>query len=215
MSHQASAWISLLPDDDIPFILTCILRCGSVLRKKKAQEREDHLSDRLRKLVYRDEAFRNSKLRVDREIPVYDNDEEGQESPIGRIDFRFLNPHRDTEWCFTVEAKRLHVVYPKKGWKSYVSEYATGHQGMMCFITQRYSRGLYNGAMLGYVFDGEIEKARGAIKTAIEENNLQLKHKLKPGFGPSTIQYDGAVISESVHELDHGDFTIYHLFLAV
>src|ERR1035441_7926256 len=33
---------------------------------------------------------------------------------------------------FGIESKRLHVSFPS-GWQSLISEYVTGHQGMMCF----------------------------------------------------------------------------------
>src|SRR6266487_7211588 len=115
-------------------------------------EREDKLSNRLRWLVRRDEAFRQSGMVVDREVPVFDDN--SSEEPIGRIDFRFLSAqrHTDADWHFVIEAKRLHVTFKKAGWQSLVSEYVTGHQGMMCFIDRRYARDLTESAMLGYVF---------------------------------------------------------------
>jgi hypothetical protein len=216
MSHDAVEWIPLFPEEEIPFILSTVLRCGSNLRKKFDNERENKLSDRLRLLLVRDPSFRESRLKIDREIQVYRGDTEN-EDPVGRLDFRFLspNPIRETDWHFVLEAKRLHVTSPKKGWRSLVSEYVTGDQGMMCFIEERYARGLPNGGMLGYVFDGQVDKARASVGASIAANHRQLKSSPSVFFVPSAVLAGECGISESAHFLPQGTFTIYHLFLAV
>jgi hypothetical protein len=216
MSLNAAAWIPLFPKDDVPFILTMVLRCCGGLRKNHEREREDRISNRLRMLIRRDEAFRRSTMVVDREVPVFDDDAESEE-PIGRIDFRFLSPRRQTasDWHFVIEAKRLHVTFKASGWKPLVSEYVTGHQGMMCFIDERYARGLTESAMLGYVFDGDTEKADNAISASITANAAKLKCAAPSRLVPSQILNGPTGISESVHNLPKRRFTIYHLFAAV
>jgi hypothetical protein len=216
MRHDAVEWIPLFPEEEIPFILATVLRCGSNLRKRFDNERENKLSDRLRLFLVRDPAFRESRLKVDREIQVYRDDAEN-EDPVGRLDFRFLspNPIHETDWHFVIEAKRLHVAFPKKGWQSLISAYVTGHQGMMCFIDERYARGLTSGGMLGYVFDGQIEKARAGVGASIAANHHQLKCSHSTPFAPSLVLTGESRISESAHSLPQGAFMIYHLFLAV
>jgi hypothetical protein len=196
--------------------LAAVLRCGSTLRRKSQNERENKLSDRLRLLLVRDPAFRESRFKIDREIQVYQDDTDN-EDPVGRLDFRFLspNPIRGAEWHFVIEAKRLHVTFPNKGWQSLVSEYVTGRQGMMCFIDQRYARGLDTGGMLGYVFDGQIDKARASVGASIASNHRQLKCLGEAPFVPSSVLAGVNQISETTHTLPHGAFVIYHLFLAV
>lgn len=216
MSQDAKAWVPLFPENDIPFILTLVLRCCGSLRKEHAWEREDKLSNRLRRLIRRDTAFRQSGMVVDREVPVFDDDSDSEE-PIGRIDFRFLSAQRqtDADWHFVIEAKRLHVTFKKAGWQSLVSAYATGHQGMMCFIDRRYARDLTEGAMLGYVFDGEVEKARDAVAEFIAAHPNKLKCAAPFRLIPSQIVTGLSGISETSHTLPQGYFTIYHLFVAV
>lgn len=216
MSQDAKAWVPLFPQEEVPFILAAVLRCCGSLRKKHDTEREDKLSHRLRWLIRRDAAFRQSGMVVDREVPVF-NDDSDSEEPIGRIDFRFLGMRRqtDADWNFVIEAKRLHVTFKKTGWKPLASEYVTGHQGMMCFIDQRYARGITEGAMLGYVFDGKIEKARDSVATTIAANPDKLKCAATFRLVPSQIVTGLSAISESSHALPHGLFTIYHLFVAV
>lgn len=216
MSQSAQAWIPLFPEEEVPFILTTVVRCCGTLRKRHDREREDHLSNRLRWLIRRDSTFRESGMIVDREIPVF-NDDSDSEEPIGRIDIRFLSAqHRpNADWHFVIEAKRLHVTYAKGGWKPLVSEYVTGHQGMMCFIEQRYARDLTEGAMLGYVFDGKVKKARDAVAASIASNPATLKCGAPFHLVPSPVVPGLADISETSHTLPQGIFTIYHLFVAV
>lgn len=217
MNEGAAAWVPLFPEEEVPFILTTVLRCCGALRKKHNTEREDKLSNRLRLLIRRDEAFRRSAMIVDREVPVFDDDDSDSEEPIGRIDFRFLSSQRqaDSGWHFVIEAKRLHVTFKKAGWQPLVSKYVTGHQGMMCFIDRRYARGLSEGAMLGYVFDGQIEKARGSVSDCIAANPEKLKCASPFRLVPSQIVTGLAGISETSHSFTEELFTIYHLFAAV
>lgn len=215
MRRVAREWVSLFEEDEVPFILAAVLRCGARLRKKDDNENEGKLSNRLRLFLCRDPAFRDSGIMVDREAPIYDNSAE-QEDPIGRLDFRFLGrpQRRDTEWYFAIESKRLHVSFPS-GWKSCVSEYVTDHQGMMCFVTQRYSRGLFCAGMLGYVMDGNIKGARNAVAAAIRDNSEQMTRAPPCELTACTILAGDERIGESVHKLEHGRFVIYHIFIAV
>jgi hypothetical protein len=105
------------------------------------------------------------------------------------------------------------VEFPS-GRKPLVSEYVGGNQGMMCFITQRYARDLASGGMLGYVFDGDITKARTSVFAAIQKNRKKLKCTKSLPLAVSTIML-GSNISETIHRLAHSDFIIYHIFVAV
>jgi hypothetical protein len=69
--------------------------------------------------------------------------------------------------------------------------------------------------MLGYVFDGQIEKARAAVGASIAANHHQLKCSHSTPFAPSLVLAGESRISESAHSLPQGAFMIYHLFLAV
>jgi len=212
---EAAKWIPLFPKEKIPFILRAVLRCSATLRKKNATEHETKINNRLRKLLMRDAELRKCPIHLDPEAYVYDDDGD-DENAIGRLDFRFLySTGARHPWpYFAIEAKRLHVMFPS-GWKSLVSEYVTNRQGMMCFIEQRYSKGLDSGGMLGYVFDGNREAARTSVSELIEENRKELKavspFKL---VGSSELSGESRVF-ETIHALANRDFIIYHLFVAV
>ena len=142
VQHEADGWIPLFPDEEIPFILAAVLHCSDTLRKKNATEHETRISNRLRKLLIQDGELRLRPIHLDPEVNVYD-DAVDEENAIGRLDFRFLylTQTQFPRPYFAIEAKRLHVTFPS-GWKSCVHKYVTDHQGMMCFIEQRYAQGL-------------------------------------------------------------------------
>jgi len=215
VQHEAIGWIPLFPAKEIPVILAAILRCSATLRKKNATEQETRISNRLRKLLIQDVELRKRPIHLDPEAYVYDDDA-GEENAIGRLDFRFLYSTQTRHpWpYFAIEAKRLHVTFPSK-WDSCVHKYVTDRQGMMCFIEQRYGQGLTNGGMLGYVFDGNIEAARTSVAASIEASREKLKTVPPFKLVLSSVLPGDSRVSETIHALAHGDFIIYHLFVAV
>jgi hypothetical protein len=215
MRHDAAEWIPLFPEEEIPFILAAILRSGAGLKKLHETELENELSDRLRDELDRDSGLRDRPIEIFREVPLYDR-QRAKRKQLGRTDVLFLySTGVSKPWpYFVIESKRLHVTFPS-GWQSLISEYVTGHQGMMCFVDERYARSLASGGMLGYVFDGQIEKARAAVSASIAASHRQLKCSRPVPFAPSPVLAGEYRISESAHSLPQGAFLIYHLFLAV
>ncbi len=191
-----------------------MLRCSVALCKKETTEHENRISDRLRKLLLRDSDLRK-RPSIWIEAYVYD-DTSDEENAGGRLDFRFLYSTEERQpWpYFAIEAKRLHVTFPS-GRDPCVSEYVTRNQGMMCFIDQRYAKGLVSGGMLGYVFDGDVDRARVSVAVAIEKHGDKLKCVPPFAMVASAIVPGDSRVSETTHHLPHGDFTIYHLFVPV
>lgn len=215
MSQDAKAWIALFPEEEVPFILTAVLRCGARLRKANPVELENDLTDRLRDKLDRDSVLRIRPIELFREVPLY-NRRRSRQKQLGRTDliFLFSTGSRKPWPYFVIETKRLHVTF-LSGWQSLVSEYVTGHQGMMCFVDRRYARDLTKGAMLGYVFDGEIERARDAVAASIAANPAKLKCAAPFRLVPSKVVAGTSSIGETYHSLPQGLFTIHHLFVAV
>ncbi len=69
--------------------------------------------------------------------------------------------------------------------------------------------------MLGYVFDGKIEKARDLVAESIAAYPDKLKCAPPFRLVPSQIVTGIFAVSESAHALPQGLFTLYHLFVAV
>jgi len=215
MTFDASQWVPLFPEEEIPFILLAVLQSGARLRKSHATEWENDLSDRLRDKLDQNPILRARPVELSREIPIYDR-KRARQDQLGRTDleFKYSTGVRKPWPYFAIEAKRLHVTLPS-GKKSLISEYVTGDEGMMCFIEGRYAKGLASGGMLGYVFDRKVEKARSSIGASIEANHKPLRCCAMPRFGPSSVLKGDSRVSESAHSRPDGAFTIYHLFLAV
>lgn len=217
MSSPAAQFIPLFPEEEIPFILQAVLRCGKLVRKKEARELENRINDRLYLYLRRDPEIRRRPVRPFREIPVYDGTENenagGAEAPIGRPDLIFLYPVADGEWPYlALECKRLYVKY-QIGLRPLISEYVTGHQGMRCFIDERYATGLSHGAMLGYVFDGDVAKARDNVAQSIRKHYVALQAQGEGEMLPSGLQIENVL--ETRHLIEGKDFVIHHLFIAV
>jgi hypothetical protein len=214
--HEAIEWVPLFPTEQIPFILAAVLRCASGLRKERATELENSISDRLRDLLDQDPELRGRPVELFREVPLYDR-QHARKKPLGRSDVMFLfSTGGQKPWpYFVIESKRLRVTFPSGRKKGLVSEYVTGNQGMMCFIEQRYGQGLASGGMLGYVFDGDIEKARISVAGSIEATRERLRTAPPFKLVLSSVLPGDSRVSETIHALAHGAFIIYHLFVAV
>lgn len=202
--------ISLFPTEEIPHILETVLLHAGTLVKTNETEREDVLSARLFKLLIKDKLFRSAPY-----IPVPEHqifDDSGKEGHSGRIDINFICPP-GVETYFAIEAKRLHVAFPS-GWQSLIAEYVTGDQGMMCFVSGKYSGTQQAAAMLGYVFDGDIEKARRGIDKSVRKNSSLLKISPPHGLQTSSV-LPGRLVDETYHQLALRPFVIYHLLVSV
>ena len=209
---SANECVPLFPEPEIPRLLELVLDHAGTLRKIHNTEREDHVSDRLVKRIRLDRRMRACPFSILREFRVF-NDELDVAGHSGSIDICFICAGGDRTY-FAIEAKRLHVTFPS-GWQSLVSEYVTGDQGMMCFVTSKYSETQQAGAMLGYVFDGEIEKARNTLSTLIEQHAELLRVDGTEGLAASAIVSRQERVDETKHRFGQRNFTIYHLLVPV
>ena len=195
-------FVDLFPKDDIPLILNTVLDCCSTLRKKSSNEHEVDISKRLTVCLKRNDQIDRGPFHVCLEYKLID--EAGQ---THFIDINFLSSSGRSETYFAIEAKRLHV---KR--ESLIGKYV-GDGGMMCFVTGKYSSTQHASAMLGYVFDGKIEKARNSISAKIDEKREILKLAGKQGLVRSNIIKRR--VDETRHRLEQRPFTIYHLLVPV
>ncbi len=202
--------IPLFPSEEIPRILKLVLFHAEKIRKTHETEKEEPVSNRLFKRLRKDKIFRAAPFVPVREHQLFDkNNQEGQS---GRIDINFIC-HPGDETYFAIEAKRLHVTFPS-GWKSLISEYVTGSQGMMCFISGKYSQSQQAAAMLGYVFDGDIARAEDKIAASVRKNAKRLKLTPPHKIHDSSIS-SGNHVKETRHALILREFVIYHILVSV
>lgn len=202
--------IPLFPSDEIPRILDTVLMYAGMVRKKHETEREDAISDRLFKLLRKDKVFRAAPFFPFRETQIFGDD--AKEGHSGRIDINFICLPGDQTY-FAIEAKRLHVTFSSK-WQSLVSDYVVGDQGMMCFVSGKYSRSQHAAAMLGYVFDGNTTKARTGIAASVHKHAERLKLAAPHHLQKSSI-LPGNCVDQTRHQLESRLFTIYHMLIPV
>lgn len=212
MIGDASEWVvPLFPEEEIPHILSALLRCLNGFYKLDPLDKETSLTKRLLKRLKADQKLRDRPVWPDREA-IHDDDVSGNE---GRLDLRFmlLDAKQKPPPYFAIEAKRLHVTF-KSGWESLASKYVSHHQGMMCFIDGRYSKGLRFGGMLGYVFDGDVTKAASLISNQLLTNREKLRLKLPHVLEPSRESTPDTVWQTS-HQIDGRTFKLFHILAAV
>ena len=85
---------------------------------------------------------------------------------------------------------------------------------MIRFVSGQYAPIVQTGAMLGYVFDGDIAATRHGINDYIQTKVNELKIKPPKKLIKSAIIIDNP-IDETNHDLENRLFTIYHIFLSV
>ncbi len=209
---EARAYKQLFPTKHIPIVLFSILQVGSTIRKKTENDREDWITRRLHRELIRIPEFRDGPLdiRPQPEIPSVNPD---IDTPAGKIDL-LVSCGLGHEVYFAIEAKRLRFCSPggkkvSSGSHQYVME------GMMRFVRGQYAPHMEAGAMLGYVFDGNVREARSSVGRSVQNKAMALKlaHS-KAGLMPSPI-LSGAAVDETRHDLTPRPFTIYHVFIAV
>jgi hypothetical protein len=133
---------------------------------------------------------------------------------VSRTDIRLY--HRDIpgqKLYFALEAKRIHAE-SGDGTRGGYGEYV-GTDGMMCFITGKYSRAARFGGMLAYVMDGDLGRAAQGVANAIRNGASRLKLVADGDYRPSKLMPCHPWNGETQHERSNGSFGMFHLLLAV
>jgi len=138
---------------------------------------------------------------------------------IGRLDLRFKHRHSQRDY-FAFEAKRLHVRYPGGKFSSEYTTY-TGDEGMMAFVEGQYAKGFPACGMLGYIMDGDSDKAWNGLDQCIEGRRTLLKLAAGPQFITSALMVtvptglEAARLGETAHNLEPALLRLFHLLLPV
>ncbi|HBR95109.1 MAG TPA: hypothetical protein DEA90_13190 [Opitutae bacterium] len=208
-----NSWRSLFPEPEIKVALRILYAECVNLSKKSPTEREDDVTDRLVAKIQRNSVYRASNLDLKPQDSIYDRSG-AKVGRLGIIDMSFylLNTPKPVPY-FAVEAKRLRFQLPSGKMDTGNSEYVSGDQGMRCFTDMRYSVGLQAGAMLGYVYDGNLSASKSGISALIVKHATSLKLKTPSALQPSGMAGGGA--DETMHLIDGSLFRMFHMFVAV
>ena len=209
--HPIGLYRQLFPQRHIPVILRLIFEVGKGVCKKTATDLEDRITLKLHRRLIREPIFRDGPLQIDLQPSVVNSKADVDEDTLeGRLDLK-VSCNLGYETYFAIEAKRLRVSLPSRfflGGMEYVKE------GMMRFVTGQYAPFMQSGAMLGYVYDGDKDRARKDIDRHVQKSAQALKLKNQKGFTPSPILIDYP-LDETEHNLEKRHLTIYHLLLSV
>ncbi len=208
--HPALEFVKLFHFEDIPRIIQNIRDCCKKLKRKSPYEKENDLSKRLYKQLWRLPEYHTGPIEPQMESWVVDMDEDEPEI-TGRTDIKFTCG-RGVQTYFAVEAKRLFITYPKGGKASLVMDYI--NDGMIRYVSGQYASKMTAGAMLGYVFDNSINDTKKALVAAIEKEKINLRLAIGGSWQASSLSVT-PIVDETRHALTGRDFTIYHILAKV
>jgi hypothetical protein len=212
MSGASGPFKRLFPENHIPVILSAILQAGKSLCKVTEHDQEDWITRRLHARIIRLPLFRDGpttiNFQLQPEIPSMNLD---SNTPAGKIDL-LVPCNRGYQSYFAIEAKRLRFLSPGGRFNTGNREYV--RNGMMRFIKGQYSPFMETGAMLGYVFDGNIETARFGVGEYILKKARELKLNPQGQLAKSELLPQESV-DETRHHLKDRTFTIYHIFIDI
>jgi len=202
-------WADTFPEDLVPVVLNLIVCGWPKLLPVAPDAWEEATTRKLREVLRYEKNFRMLPFSI---WPESSETDPSSGKEIGRIDLRFLHGHREDVYL-SFECKRLN--YSDRSGKTHAnfSEY-TGDGGMMCYITQKYSKGLPHGGMIGYVLNGDLAGAKVGVKKSMEKNRAKLNLKVNSSLSKSSHFPSDKRLAESVHDVCGTEMTIYHIFLA-
>lgn len=203
----------LFPHELIPEILELVRISWDSFEKPNRLEREVSISEEFVKNI-RIEKNRRDYLpfHVWPEVNTLDTQAEDK----GRTDilFAYLGTPKE-EVHFVFECKRLRIPYPPPSRLATNNSEYVNKQGMMCFVTGKYSGSVTNGGMIGYVMDGQIKEAIASVGKLIKNKRLSLKLAKDTELEHSSVMGNSQNVRETRHTLSRKNFTIHHIFLAV
>lgn len=215
---EASGWLDAefnpFTDDYLGEILQAVAMAWTRMKQPRPNDLEDQITRKLAACLRHNHVFRNLPFDITQQF-ILDNEDANY---LGRLDLhvKYRQSQRD---YFAFEAKRLHLNYGGEPAPEY--HVYTGDEGMGAFITGQYSEGLPAAGMLGYVMDGDTEKAWTGLAARIEAKRddlclfaasqfieSPLKHRTESGL-------PGTRIGETQHNLISHALRLFHMLLPV
>ena len=202
-------------DEYLGEIFQAVVTAWVRMKQPTSGEIEDRITFRLAGRLNNDPHFRNLPYNIAPQHWLIGMDGER----LGRLDLHFIHRHSQRDY-FAFEAKRLHVTYsggtPSTEYQTYISD-----EGMGAFITGQYSKGLPAAGMLGYVMDGNTQKACAGLAAHIQAKRDDLCLRVASQFVESSLKHhiESSVfdtrLGETQHDLSSHALRLFHLLLPV
>jgi hypothetical protein len=201
-------WDSFFQTDLIPVILAHVVSTWAPMEKPGRDALEEDVSLKLYS------ALINAKDRSAHQFLIRYEDVEVDTDlakEIGRKDIVFY-PSTLEEIYFCLEAKRLNALVSGRR-TALADEYVK--EGMLRFVSGKYSKQVRHGGMLGYVLDGQVGRAIKNIDKNIRARLTELGMASPGGLQPSSVRADDHCAKETHHRRPHEQalFRLHHLFL--
>ena len=207
---NSSAWLKAIIDIDKK-VIECVVRVWpSVISRLSQREKEDNITQRLVDCLREDRVIYEFGF-IDIHFKLREQDCIGDYSTKGILDMA-LFLEQDYETYIAYECKRLNIVSDKgKRTASLAGAYV--EEGVVRYVTAKYSEKLPYGCMLGYVMDGDAAFAFQQLNAAIvkrkklislKNESISLLHREFPEF-------------ETTHarQSDKAIFTVRHRLLSM
>lgn len=206
----AAAWHGFIGAEDfVGRIVDVILACWPKIVAPVANEREDHVTNRLVAKIQDDPVFRSLTLRV---YPrPLDLDQDGNVTGIPDIRFETNAPQHEGEF-FVLECKRLRYAVNGRC-RSNNSEYIDGNnQGMTAFVTGKYKTPRGHGGMIGYVLC-ECRDHMTSLEAAIRGASSMLALAAGDGLRASSLRRLNEVRETFHAPTSSASFRLHHILL--
>lgn len=203
-------WSEVFPDELVPRILDLVWETWEAFDKPPPDEHEVPITRRFKKDLKKAKDYRRLPVRIERES-AEDDPETAEE--LGRIDLKFAPGESALEEVyFAFECKRLYA-WASGGWDALASKYVS--DGMLRFMKGQYAAKMSQGGMIGYVLNGNCDKAKRQVEKSIVDQQVQLRMTAPARLEISSIRSSIDDIRETVHDLGRNrQFRLHHVFLA-
>jgi hypothetical protein len=207
MAGEPDSWDDLFRGQLVPAILALVLEAWDRIEKPTDDEHEDKISVRLYVALRTGKDRNRHPFQIHYQAVEVDID---LNKVTGRKDIVFFPSLYDEDIYFCLEAKRLNARIGDV-MKSLADEYVK--EGMQRFIDGKYSKQIRHGGMLGYVLDGDIDRAMKNVW-----NNILSNHKFlgmdSPGDWIDSRLHPNTKETQHRRNVGVSPFCIYHLFVS-
>lgn len=206
---DSSEWDDFLLSGGIESVITLTLDAWSQIASPAPDENEDKTSIRLYSAMVKRRSRQAHPFLIryqDMEIDV------DLAKETGKKDIVFF-PGHDGDLYFCLESKRLNARV-NGVMKSLADEYVK--EGMQRFVTGKYSRYVHHAGMLGYVLDGDVNRAMANVLNNIRRQHTPLGMDAPGDWTDSPYRKHDPFAKETVHRRSHtpNRFQLQHLFVA-
>jgi hypothetical protein len=202
-------WNDFFQQSLIPAVLSLVVSAWDRMEKPAQTAHEDAISVQLyTALITGKDRSRHAFLVRYQDVEV-DTD---LTKVTGKKDI-VVFPSTMEEIYFCLEAKRLNALISGVR-RSLADEYV--REGMQRFVEGKYSRFIRHGGMLGYVLDGQVDRAIRNVERNIQAYARALEMTLPGHFLPSSVRPNDPFAKETHHHRSHETavFHIHHLFMS-